>query len=283
MTTALRYHLPSFLAASCLLLLLAAALPGCCKGGVRHVEDLEKEEVAEAAMQEALAAQARGDFTKAAELFSALAVAQPFNGTAHLQLGIILQDSLDDPFAAISEYNAYLRLRPEAEKVTLVEERIKLCRDRIGKTYASLSTDIDYVGITKNLEKQIEEQGKAIEEKEKLLKFAEAEKEALKAENEKLAAELDRKEKLLDNVIMRDEVSKPSPSIFSGWDSPPSGSQEAEGEYWEHVVVRGDTLTSLAQKFYGDAARSKEIRDANKTKLGPRDMLMTGTVIRIPK
>ena len=279
----LSVNLSRFLAASCFMLMLAAMLPGCYRGGGRRVEDLEKAEVADAAMQEALAAQADGDFDKAAELFSALVVAQPFNGTAHLQLGIILQDTLDDPFAAISEYNAYLRLRPDAEKVALVEERIKLCRDRISKTFASLSSDIDYVDITKNLEKQIQELNTAIEERDKRLKFAETEKEALRVENEKLASELDRKVKLLENVLMRDEVSRPSTSIISEWNSPSNDSDEDEGEYWEHVVVKGDSLTSLAQKFYRDAARSKDIRDANKSKLGPRDMLLIGTLIKIPK
>ena len=153
----------------------------------------------------------------------------------------------------------------------------------ISKTFASLSSDIDYVDITKNLEKQVQELNTAIGERDKRLKFAETEKEALMVENEKLASELDRKVKLLENVLMRDEVSRPSTSIIAEWNSPSNDSDEDEGEYWEHVVVKGDSLTFIAQKFYRDAARSKDIRDANKSKLGPRDMLLIGTLIKIPK
>ena len=247
-----------------------------------RVEQLEKSEIAELAMQEALSAQAAGDFSKAADLLADIVVAQPFNGIARLHLGIIYQDSLDDPFAAIGEFNAYLRLRPDAEKVNLVEERIKLCKETIGKTYASLASDVDYDSIVKDLKKKIAELEKLVSEKTGQIQLIEAECDSLKVEKERLSADLNRKIKLLDNVLAGDEAAKPDPLVLSDY-SPPTNTGTSTDKYWEHQVVRGDTLTSLAQKLLGDAARVRELRDINKDKLGPRDTLIEGTVILIPR
>lgn len=269
----------------------AGAVAAGCSRRV-GIAELEKAEFAEAAMQEALAAQAAGDFAHAEEIFRDISVAQPLNGVARLQLGIILHDFRNDPFAAMSEYNAYLRLRPDADKVQMVEERIKLCRDAIGKTYASLATDIDYIAINKELEQKIAQLEKEIASREERLKFAEDEKAAMRVEMAKMSDELDRRQKLLDNVMSQDEGARPTSSVISDFErktAHPSTTGETShtsastGEAWEHKVVRGDSLWSLAQKFYGDASRSKEIRDANKGKLGPNDTLIEGTVIRIPK
>lgn len=50
-----------------------------------------------------------------------------------------------------------------------------------------------------------------------------------------------------------------------------------------HVVVRGDTLSELALRFYGRADRSHVIHDANRAVIGPDpDRLRIGMVLVIP-
>ena len=49
-----------------------------------------------------------------------------------------------------------------------------------------------------------------------------------------------------------------------------------------HVVVAGDSLSRLSQRYYGAAGRWQEIYNANATLLGPNGVLRVGTELRIP-
>ena len=49
-----------------------------------------------------------------------------------------------------------------------------------------------------------------------------------------------------------------------------------------HVVVAGDSLSRISQRYYGTAARWQEIYNANAEKLGPNGTLRIGTELRIP-
>ncbi len=49
-----------------------------------------------------------------------------------------------------------------------------------------------------------------------------------------------------------------------------------------HTVTRGDTLSKIAKKYYGDAMRYPEIFDANVPMLTHPDKIYPGQVLRIP-
>ncbi len=50
-----------------------------------------------------------------------------------------------------------------------------------------------------------------------------------------------------------------------------------------HTVVRGDTLSKIAKKFYGDAMKYPVIFEANKPMLTHPDKIYPGQVLRIPQ
>lgn len=56
----------------------------------------------------------------------------------------------------------------------------------------------------------------------------------------------------------------------------------AEPEAQFHTVVRGDTLSAIAKKFYGDAGKYPLIFEANKPMLAHPDKIYPGQVLRIP-
>ena len=69
-------------------------------------------------------------------------------------------------------------------------------------------------------------------------------------------------------------VPSPSPSVVS------SAVASAES----YVVKPGDTLRSIAQDRYGDAAQWPRIYDANRDVIGPDpDALIAGTTLTIPR
>jgi len=55
---------------------------------------------------------------------------------------------------------------------------------------------------------------------------------------------------------------------------------EPEAQY--HDVVRGDTLSAIAKKYYGDANKYPAIFEANKPMLGHPDKIYPGQKLRIP-
>ncbi|MDR0224951.1 MAG: peptidoglycan-binding protein LysM [Burkholderiaceae bacterium] len=57
-------------------------------------------------------------------------------------------------------------------------------------------------------------------------------------------------------------------------------SPEPEAQY--HDVVRGDTLSAIAKKFYGDANKYPVIFEANKPMLTHPDKIYPGQKLRIP-
>jgi nucleoid-associated protein YgaU len=57
---------------------------------------------------------------------------------------------------------------------------------------------------------------------------------------------------------------------------------EPEEEAQYHEVVKGDTLSKIAQKFYGDMMKYPVIFEANKPMLKSPDLIYPGQILRIP-
>jgi nucleoid-associated protein YgaU len=83
-------------------------------------------------------------------------------------------------------------------------------------------------------------------------------------------------------------TNTPSPSTLStlvrgnentGNRRPPS---TATTEPKTHVVLPGETLYGIAEKYYGDSTHWKKIRDANKTLVDPTGRIRAGQVLIIP-
>ena len=55
---------------------------------------------------------------------------------------------------------------------------------------------------------------------------------------------------------------------------------EPEAQY--HDVARGDTLSGIAKKYYGDAGKYPKIFEANKPMLSDPDKIYPGQKLRIP-
>ncbi|BFO62293.1 hypothetical protein AVXHC21_41880 [Acidovorax sacchari] len=58
--------------------------------------------------------------------------------------------------------------------------------------------------------------------------------------------------------------------------------QASEPEAQYHDVVRGDTLSAIAKKYYGDANKYPRIFEANQPMLTHPDKIYPGQKLRIP-
>ena|SRR5436190_13570535 len=77
-------------------------------------------------------------------------------------------------------------------------------------------------------------------------------------------------------------ASPPSLGSPSPLASPGASPSPARGEQ-AYTVEAGDTLATVAEKFYGDSTAWRKIYDANKSAIGDDpDKLKVGTQLRIP-
>ncbi len=60
-----------------------------------------------------------------------------------------------------------------------------------------------------------------------------------------------------------------------------TGSGSWDASQW-HEVVKGDTLSKIAEKYYGDPSLYPQIFEANKDILSDPDKIRIGQKLRIP-
>lgn len=110
------------------ILICAAFLAGCGGSGIA---DAERNERGSALYRKAFAAEQSGDIKEAVRLFNKVLIEEPRSFSAHFQLATLLQDHEADYFGAIYHYRQYLALRPEAEKGTLAQDRIRIAEQML--------------------------------------------------------------------------------------------------------------------------------------------------------
>jgi nucleoid-associated protein YgaU len=57
--------------------------------------------------------------------------------------------------------------------------------------------------------------------------------------------------------------------------APPAGGQT-------YTVVKGDSLSKIAKRYYGDAQQWRKIYEANKAEIKDPDLIYPGQTFRIP-
>jgi nucleoid-associated protein YgaU len=83
-----------------------------------------------------------------------------------------------------------------------------------------------------------------------------------------------------------DMISGGSSQLQGGDDDMISGGSSQLGDDTgdqSYTVVKGDTLSGIAKKFYGKANAWPKIHAANKDQVPNPDLIRPGQVLRIPK
>jgi nucleoid-associated protein YgaU len=63
----------------------------------------------------------------------------------------------------------------------------------------------------------------------------------------------------------------------------PTGTAGQSGSAQSHTVVKGDTLSAIAQRYYGRASEYPRIFEANRDILHDPDKIYPGQVLKIPR
>ena len=218
------------------------------------------------------------DFLAAAEFYKKTLSVNPDFAKAHLELGLLSDDKLGDPIAAVYHYRRYLELRPDSEKRKLVE-------DFIERAKVSLAAKLPQSPVVDPGE----------------LTRLQSEKAALLQENAMLRSHVAELEKAVTVAATGGEpptvvvASTPAPASVVMPSSTPAivmaaapvtaFADPSPGETLRaraHIVQRGDTLQSLALRYYGTRSAWEKIYQANRSGLPSKDQLKVGQQLVIP-
>jgi tetratricopeptide (TPR) repeat protein len=229
---------------------------------------------------------------------------------SHLELGILYQQHIKDPIAAIYHYRKFRELKRNSPQSDLVRQRIDAATREFARTLPGqpLDNQIDRLDL---LEKMDQLQRENLQLKEQLISVrthaaspprpptnTPAPPAPPPASHSLDSSEPEQLAPLAINTTEspitaapepEPEVpSVPTPPVATNSrpmapTPPPASPPATPTSYRRHVVAKGDTLFSLAQRYYGNRSRWRDIYAANRHVLPNESALSIGMELRIPQ
>lgn len=245
---------------------------GCAPPPQAWEQDEEKNPYYVSGKQKLLAKDYRGalaDFERAVDI-------QPRNALAHFELGRLYHGEelgLQDYASAIYHYRRFRALRPQSQRAELAEGFI---RDALWRLAAS----VPHSNVLPPQE----------------IARLQGENAALRRENEDLRARLEsvqaRAAAAPAPVVLpapppalpaEPMATAPAPAAHPAVGTlPPATPKPSSPPARKYVVQKGDTLSSIAARFYGSAAAANRIYEANRDKMKDKNTLSVGQVLILP-
>lgn len=214
---------------------------------------------------------------------------------SHLELGILYQQHIKDPIAAIYHYRKFRELKRNSPQSDLVRQRIDAATREFARTLPAQPLDNQMERIDL-LDKLDQLQRENLQLKEQLI--------AVRTQAINSSASSDAPAPLAVNpaqspIVASDDPPAPAPVADSPAITPvpvpvpvpvapPAQTIQiqqpaAAGSFKRHVVAKGDTLFSLAQRYYGNRSRWRDIYAANRNILPNESSLAIGMELKIPQ
>ncbi len=223
------------------------------------------------------------DYKEAVKYYQRALEMDPHNGAAHLELGLLYEDKLQDYSYAIYHYRRYLELRPGAEKADLVKQFVDRAQLALAASVPNspLVTGEEIARLRQensNLLRQVE-----------VLTATNQTLELLMAKLQNTPPESVVPTVVQTNVFVLARVTNqvPPPVSVTVTNAPPSPApvRPAPTGVRTYVVQKGDNLTAISRKMYGRPDRVQLIYSANRGVIGPPPTyrLKVGQKLTIPK
>ncbi|MGA0333423.1 MAG: LysM peptidoglycan-binding domain-containing protein [Kiritimatiellia bacterium] len=191
----------------------------------------------------------------------------------HLQLGMLYQSN-NESIKALYHFQSYLEMRPESEKAEIIRQVVADERLRLA---AGVGPVLLQDGA-ESPEQRILELQTRLNASEQKLAEAQVHLQQLRRQQ---GGEGDQPppEWAREKLVLLEEIRR----LRSGETQPPPDSVRAvESTVRTYTVQRGDTLSRISQKMYGEASKWRMIYDANREKIPNQNALRLGTVLVIP-
>ncbi len=221
---------------------------------------------------------------------------------SHLNVGLIYQQHINDPLSAIYHYKKYLALRPNSPQAPLVRQRIDAAIREFARTLPAQPLEgaperVDLVAALDRMKQENDQLKQQVADLKAGREVADAPLPEPSGPIPSVAAPPPDPNRFnltfesIPTVRMRtptpEPVAPPAPapkssSAASRRESAPTPPAPAHGAARKHTVQRGDTLSNLAQKYFGNRARWHEIYNANRKVMRNEGDLHVGMELVIP-
>ena len=203
---------------------------------------------------------------------------------SHLEAGLLYQQVLRDPIAAIYHFRKYLELQPGSRQVDLVRQRISAAMRDFARTLPAQPLDNQNARL--DLLARIDElQKENLQLKEQVAAYATGvvptrplpagPDEGLQVQPPRgAAAGRPAGPSVAVATAIRPAPAARTPAAPAAAPAAPAGRR--------HVVAQGETLYKIAQRYYGSGARWPEILEANRGVLKNENSVRAGMELRIP-
>lgn len=206
---------------------------------------------------------------------------------SHLEVGLLYAQHINDPLSAIYHFRKYLALRPNSPQASLVRQRIDAAIREFARTIPAqpLESQTQRVDLIATLDR-LKQENDALKQQ---LADARAGRGAGIPEGSGTPGPAATRPEVfnfsietLPTVRTRPPAPAPAPArVAPAPRTTPPVIPEVTTER-RHVVRPGDTLFKLAQQYYGNRARWRDIYAANRNIMKNDSDLKVGMALRIP-
>lgn len=215
---------------------------------------------------------------------------------SHLEVGLLYVQHINDPLSAIYHFRKYLALRPNSPQAPLVRQRINAAIREFARTLPAqpLESQPQRVDLVATLDR-LKQENESLKQQ---LADAKAGRSltALSGPGETVTAApggaapantINFSVESLPTVRTRPSVVAPPRNVPTPTVTPPAPRQTAPAPTTasgprRHIIRPGDTLTKLAQQYYNNRARWRDIYAANRAVMKSESDLKVGTELKIP-
>lgn len=209
---------------------------------------------------------------------------------SHLEVGLLYQQQIKDPIAAIYHYRRFTELKPNSPQADLVRQRIDAATRDFARTLPAqpLENQVmrnDLLEVVERLQRE------NVELKDQLAAArinASLPANTMRPAIADLSSTINQGPALADNTgssqppsITRAPLPQEEPRTFQPPTRPADTNAPAGAR--RHIVAKGDTLTNLAQRYYNNRSRWRDIYSANRSRMASENDLKIGMELIIPQ
>ncbi|OAM87026.1 LysM peptidoglycan-binding domain-containing protein [Termitidicoccus mucosus] len=218
---------------------------------------------------------------------------------SHLEIGLLYQQHINDPIAAIYHFRKYRELKPNSPQSDLVRQRLEASMREYARTLpgrpldASPLAPADYADALQRLQRENEQLQAALTSTRAAAGLAAPNNGGTVVQAAPAAANE------VYPVATFDPTPNPNPNASVSTPARPSGASSSQSQQQQqqpaqppppqaaartHTVRAGDSLYNIARQYYGTAsnARVEAIFNANRDVLRSKTDLRVGMQLRIP-
>ncbi len=191
---------------------------------------------------------------------------------SHLEVGILYLQQIKDPLAAIYHLRKYLERQPNSPQSPQVRGLVDSAKREFARTLPA--NPLENQSERLNMLDQI---GRLQRENDQL-------KEALaRARGNVVPPRVDNKRSVIESPLsvapLQPERVESPPAVREPVRSKPT---PPTAQMRQHTVEKGDTLFVLAQRYYGNRSKWRDIYAANRDVMPNENSLQIGMVLKIP-